>query len=143
MSVRNAKFSRLKSFIQLQLPSGFPIRISIPLFHMINAQITFKNVNEPAPRERKIDDVEIDDLGLPVFRLNSSLFDIPKEFTIHRSSVSLLLGNIGHAEIDINDSSNLHNNSNCKLIIFAFFILFFKIALLIRMMITFIYWKGL
>lgn len=100
MSVRNSKFSRLKSFIQLQLPVGFPIQISIPLFHMINAQITFKNVNEPAVGEYKVDGVEIDDLGLPVFKLQSSLFDIPNEYKIHRSALSALFGNIGHADIN-------------------------------------------
>jgi hypothetical protein len=31
LAVRNAKFSRLKRFIQLQMPSGFPIRIKIPV----------------------------------------------------------------------------------------------------------------
>ncbi|KAI1721383.1 hypothetical protein Ddc_07835 [Ditylenchus destructor] len=82
MSVRNAKFSRLKSFIQLQLPSGFPVRISIPLFHMINAQVTFKKVNEP-PVGLSTNEAEIDELsGLPVFQLDPALFEIPKDFQV-------------------------------------------------------------
>lgn len=37
MAVRNSKFSRLKRFIELQMPSGFPIRIKIPVnFSKIN-----------------------------------------------------------------------------------------------------------
>lgn len=96
MSVRNAKFSRLKSFIQLQLPSGFPIRICIPLFHMINAQITFKNVNDPSPNERKIEDAAVDELGLPIFQLKPFLFDIPSGFSVYTTNASLLFDNVVH-----------------------------------------------
>ena len=28
----------------MQLPSGFPVKIEIPLFHVINARITFSNI---------------------------------------------------------------------------------------------------
>jgi ankyrin repeat domain-containing protein 13 len=31
MAVKNAKFLRLKRFIEMQMPSGFPIRIKIPV----------------------------------------------------------------------------------------------------------------
>jgi len=37
LAVRNAKFLRLKRFIELQMPAGFPIRIKIPVnFFEIN-----------------------------------------------------------------------------------------------------------
>ncbi|XP_013097671.2 ankyrin repeat domain-containing protein 13D [Stomoxys calcitrans] len=36
--------SKLKDFITMQLPSGFPVKIEIPLFHVLNACITFGNV---------------------------------------------------------------------------------------------------
>jgi len=45
MSTGNAHFSKLKDFITLQLPAGFPVNIEIPLYHMINARITFSNIN--------------------------------------------------------------------------------------------------
>ena len=35
---------KLKDFIHMQLPSGFPVKIEIPLFHVINARITFSNI---------------------------------------------------------------------------------------------------
>lgn len=35
--------SKLKDFITMQLPSGFPVKIEIPLFHVLNALITFGN----------------------------------------------------------------------------------------------------
>lgn len=52
MAVSNAHFRKLKDFITLQLPSGFPVKIEIPLFHVLNARITFGNifgVDSPAP----------------------------------------------------------------------------------------------
>ncbi|ALC42126.1 CG15118 [Drosophila busckii] len=36
--------SKLKDFITMQLPSGFPVKVEIPLFHVLNACITFGNV---------------------------------------------------------------------------------------------------
>ncbi|XP_050350901.1 ankyrin repeat domain-containing protein 13D isoform X2 [Nymphalis io] len=37
-------FAKLKDFVQMQLPSGFPVKIEIPLFHVLNARITFGNI---------------------------------------------------------------------------------------------------
>ena len=36
--------SKLKEFITMQLPSGFPVKIEIPLLHILNACVTFGNV---------------------------------------------------------------------------------------------------
>lgn len=36
--------TKLKDFITMQLPSGFPVKVEIPLFHVLNALITFGNV---------------------------------------------------------------------------------------------------
>ncbi|VDK22335.1 unnamed protein product, partial [Anisakis simplex] len=49
MAVNNTHFARLKNFIQLQLPAGFPVKIEIPLFHVVSARITFSNINKPGP----------------------------------------------------------------------------------------------
>jgi hypothetical protein len=38
-------FARLRDFVQLHLPAGFPVKIEIPLFHVLNACVTFCNVN--------------------------------------------------------------------------------------------------
>lgn len=104
MSVRNAKFSRLKSFIELQLPSGFPVRISIPLFHMINAQITFRNVNEPSVEEKSIlPNSELNELGFPIFKLNQNLFQIPNHFKVYSTKDSLLFDNM---------DKGMQNNAN-------------------------------
>ncbi|XP_078729735.1 ankyrin repeat domain-containing protein 13D-like [Lampetra fluviatilis] len=45
MAISNAHFAKLRDFITLRLPSGFPVKIEIPLFHVLNARITFGNLN--------------------------------------------------------------------------------------------------
>ncbi|XP_066931901.1 ankyrin repeat domain-containing protein 13B-like [Clytia hemisphaerica] len=45
MANSNSHFAKLRDFITLQLPAGFPIKIEIPLFHVLNARITFGNIN--------------------------------------------------------------------------------------------------
>ncbi|XP_031780914.1 ankyrin repeat domain-containing protein 13D isoform X1 [Nasonia vitripennis] len=44
MAITSSHFAKLKDFIQMQLPSGFPVKIEIPLFHILNARITFGNI---------------------------------------------------------------------------------------------------
>ncbi|XP_077995554.1 ankyrin repeat domain-containing protein 13D-like [Glandiceps talaboti] len=45
MAISNAHFAKLRDFITLQLPAGFPVKIEIPLFHILNARITFGNLD--------------------------------------------------------------------------------------------------
>ncbi|XP_011845758.1 ankyrin repeat domain-containing protein 13B isoform X4 [Macaca fascicularis] len=55
MAVSNALFAKLRDFITLRLPPGFPVKIEIPIFHILNARITFGNLNgcdEPVPSVR-------------------------------------------------------------------------------------------
>ncbi|XP_067684865.1 ankyrin repeat domain-containing protein 13D-like isoform X1 [Haliotis asinina] len=44
MAASNAHFKKLRDFITLQIPAGFPAKIEIPLFHVLNARITFGNI---------------------------------------------------------------------------------------------------
>ncbi|XP_062895454.1 ankyrin repeat domain-containing protein 13D-like [Mobula hypostoma] len=44
MAISNTHFGKLRDFISLRLPPGFPVKIEIPLFHMLNARITFGNL---------------------------------------------------------------------------------------------------
>ncbi|TSR04330.1 Ankyrin repeat domain-containing protein 13A [Bagarius yarrelli] len=46
MARTSTHFARLRDFIQLRFPPGFPVKIEIPLFHVLNARITFGNVNK-------------------------------------------------------------------------------------------------
>ncbi|CAH2048235.1 unnamed protein product, partial [Iphiclides podalirius] len=43
-AISSPHFAKLKDFIQMQLPSGFPVKIEIPLFHVVNARVTFGNI---------------------------------------------------------------------------------------------------
>ncbi|KAG8450440.1 hypothetical protein GDO86_002921, partial [Hymenochirus boettgeri] len=45
MAISNALFAKLRDFITLRLPPGFPVKIEIPIFHILNARITFCNLN--------------------------------------------------------------------------------------------------
>ncbi|XP_069040216.1 ankyrin repeat domain-containing protein 13B isoform X1 [Lepisosteus oculatus] len=45
MAVSNALFAKLRDFITLRLPPGFPVKIEIPIYHILNARITFGNLN--------------------------------------------------------------------------------------------------
>ncbi|XP_028818704.1 ankyrin repeat domain-containing protein 13B isoform X2 [Denticeps clupeoides] len=45
MAISNALFAKLRDFITLRLPTGFPVKIEIPIYHILNARITFGNLN--------------------------------------------------------------------------------------------------
>ena len=44
MAISNTHFQKLKDFITCSFPAGFQIKIEIPLFHVLNARITFGNI---------------------------------------------------------------------------------------------------
>lgn len=44
MAISNTHFQKLKDFITCSFPAGFPVKIEIPLFHVLNARITFQNI---------------------------------------------------------------------------------------------------
>ncbi|KAI1901011.1 hypothetical protein AGOR_G00055750 [Albula goreensis] len=46
MARTSTHFARLRDFVALKFPPGFPVKIEIPLFHVLNARITFGNVNK-------------------------------------------------------------------------------------------------
>ncbi|XP_014209617.1 ankyrin repeat domain-containing protein 13D isoform X2 [Copidosoma floridanum] len=59
MAITSSHFAKLKDFIQMQLPSGFPVKIEIPLFHILNARITFGNIfglDEEVPHVGRIEE---------------------------------------------------------------------------------------
>ncbi|KAK2169141.1 hypothetical protein LSH36_12g20034 [Paralvinella palmiformis] len=83
MATHNAHFRKLKDFITLQLPSGFPVKIEIPLFHVLNARITFGNIfgtDEPARGVTTISEEEEDNKIYCV--VDESCFDIPSGYSV-------------------------------------------------------------
>ncbi|XP_055693789.1 ankyrin repeat domain-containing protein 13D isoform X2 [Lutzomyia longipalpis] len=58
-TIMSPHVTKLKDFITMQLPSGFPIKVEIPLFHVMNACVTFGNVfgmETPVPNVSQIDE---------------------------------------------------------------------------------------
>ncbi|GLD53951.1 ankyrin repeat domain-containing protein 13A [Lates japonicus] len=51
MARTSSHFARLRDFVTLKFPPGFPVKIEIPLFHVLNAKITFGNVNKCSTAE--------------------------------------------------------------------------------------------
>lgn len=85
MAATNAHFRKLKDFITLQLPAGFPVKIEIPLFHVLNARITFGNIfasESPAPGVVCLGGAgsnASEDLQCSV---ESSIFDAPSTYSV-------------------------------------------------------------
>nr|XP_018901453.1 PREDICTED: ankyrin repeat domain-containing protein 13B [Bemisia tabaci] len=80
MAISSSHFAKLKDFIQMQLPSGFPVKIEIPLFHVLNARITFGNIfamDEPVPGVTMIDTEE-----RPMCVVDDSCFIPPANYTV-------------------------------------------------------------
>lgn len=72
--------SKLKDFITMQLPAGFPIRVEIPLFHILNACVTFGNVfalETPVPNVEQIREDNDERLACVI---DDSCFDIPSHY---------------------------------------------------------------
>lgn len=98
MAISSSHFAKLKDFIQMQLPSGFPVKIGmvafivcviaidnhacsaeIPLFHVLNARITFGNIfaiDSEVPNVTRIQD---EDRLICV--LDESIFQCPPNYT--------------------------------------------------------------
>ncbi|XP_050780399.1 ankyrin repeat domain-containing protein 13A isoform X4 [Gopherus flavomarginatus] len=85
MARASAHFARLKDFITLEFPPGFPVKIEIPLFHVLNARITFENVNgcrtaeETSSQTAEGAECELASTASS-FEVNQSVFEIPKSY---------------------------------------------------------------
>ncbi|XP_041084202.1 ankyrin repeat domain-containing protein 13A-like [Polyodon spathula] len=92
MARTSSHFARLKDFVTLKFPPGFPVKIEIPLFHVLSARITFGNVNKcstgepseskpstPSPTEAQ----EEGDSAAPassVFQVCPTVFEVPARY---------------------------------------------------------------
>lgn len=79
MAISSSHFAKLKNFIQMQLPSGFPVKIEIPLFHVLNARITFGNIFGLEQSVEGIDRIE--EGGKAHCIVNDSCFSPPASYT--------------------------------------------------------------
>ncbi|XP_048375231.1 ankyrin repeat domain-containing protein 13B [Sphaerodactylus townsendi] len=101
MAVSNALFAKLRDFITLRLPPGFPVKIEIPIFHILNARITFGNLNgcdepvvsvrgtgspgsdAPSPGSDRSSISSSSSLGsCRCFEMDPSLFEAPRGYSV-------------------------------------------------------------
>lgn len=81
LAISNTHFQKLKHFIHMQLPSGFPVKIEIPLFHVINAQITFSNIQAlDSPVEGVTSFKE--ESGRSSAAIDDSVFEVPRSYDV-------------------------------------------------------------
>lgn len=87
MAHTSSHFARLRDFVTLKFPPGFPVKIEIPLFHVLNAKITFGNVNKcsteeeanasaaatPTPEDNEA-------AAPPPFQVCPSVFEVPATY---------------------------------------------------------------
>uniref|UniRef100_A0A7N4V111 Ankyrin repeat domain 13D n=1 Tax=Sarcophilus harrisii TaxID=9305 RepID=A0A7N4V111_SARHA len=80
MAISNAHFAKLRDFITLRLPPGFPVKIEIPLFHVLNARITFSNLcgcDEP------LSSVWVPSPGSPFpCEVDPAVFEVPEGYSV-------------------------------------------------------------
>lgn len=72
--------SKLKDFVTMQLPSGFPVRIEIPLFHVLNACVTFGNVFGLDQPVKNVEYLREDDSQRLSCVIDDSCFEIPSNY---------------------------------------------------------------
>uniref|UniRef100_A0A672JLA3 Ankyrin repeat domain-containing protein n=1 Tax=Salarias fasciatus TaxID=181472 RepID=A0A672JLA3_SALFA len=102
MARTSSHFARLRDFVTLKFPPGFPVKIEIPLFHVLNARITFGNVNKCSTEEEvnssNVTCTERQD-SLPPFQVCPSVFEVPSSY--HRR------GGSRHMNVPSNDEELL------------------------------------
>lgn len=94
MARTSAHFARLRDFIKLDFPPGFPVKIEIPLFHVLNARITFGNVNgcSTAEETQTVEGTQADSAS-PVtnFEVDQSVFEIPESYHVQDNGKNMHL----------------------------------------------------
>ncbi len=83
MAISNTHFQKLKDFITCSFPAGFPVKIEIPLFHVINARITFGNI---FGLTKGVEGVTVlkeegEQEGRLSCAVDDSVFDIPSDYS--------------------------------------------------------------
>ncbi|KFV69544.1 Ankyrin repeat domain-containing protein 13B, partial [Dryobates pubescens] len=86
MAISNALFAKLRDFITLRLPPGFPVKIEIPIFHILNA-------HKKTPTQQRL--LQCQQLQLPhhagtcfptascrACEMDPALFEVPRGYSV-------------------------------------------------------------
>uniref|UniRef100_A0AAY4BE27 Ankyrin repeat domain-containing protein n=1 Tax=Denticeps clupeoides TaxID=299321 RepID=A0AAY4BE27_9TELE len=79
MARTSSHFARLHDFLTLRFPPGFPVKIEIPLFHVLYARITFGSVNKCSTEELH-QPVPSSAASAAPFRVCPSVFMVPPHY---------------------------------------------------------------
>ncbi|KAK6306668.1 hypothetical protein J4Q44_G00235930 [Coregonus suidteri] len=84
MARTSTHFARLRDFVTLKFPPGFPVKIEIPLFHVLNARISFGSVNKCSTGDPSTATPEEGSCGEaavpPLFQVCPSVFEVPSHY---------------------------------------------------------------
>ncbi|CAL8343469.1 unnamed protein product [Lota lota] len=89
MARTSSHFARLRDFVTLNFPPGFPVKIEIPLFHVLNARITFGSVNKCSTEEQVSTPAAVsptpssegeEATAPPLFQVCPSVFEVPSHY---------------------------------------------------------------
>ena len=76
----------------MQLPSGFPVRIEIPLFHVVNAVITFGNVFALETPVEMVTNIKEEDGERLTCVIDDQIFEIPPNYVKRGSEYRRQIG---------------------------------------------------
>ncbi|XP_030594272.1 ankyrin repeat domain-containing protein 13A [Archocentrus centrarchus] len=100
MAHTSSHFARLRDFVTLKFPPGFPVKIEIPLFHVLNAKITFGNVNKCSTEEEANTSAaatptpeDNEAAAPPPFQVCPSVFEVPATYHCRGSSRHMPVSN--------------------------------------------------
>ncbi|XP_034026146.1 ankyrin repeat domain-containing protein 13A isoform X2 [Thalassophryne amazonica] len=101
MARTSSHFARLRDFVTLKFPPGFPVKIEIPLFHVLNARITFGNVNKcskeaetnTTPAATPTSSGEDEEAAAPPFQVCPSVFEVPDHYQCRGGSRHMPISN--------------------------------------------------
>uniref|UniRef100_A0A0K2T0F6 Ankyrin repeat domaincontaining protein 13Blike [Megachile rotundata] n=1 Tax=Lepeophtheirus salmonis TaxID=72036 RepID=A0A0K2T0F6_LEPSM len=80
LSITNTHYQKLKDFFTLQFPSGFPVKIEIPIFHALNSRVTFENIFGMDKPVQGVDVIQEDASRLTAV-VDDSVFSIPSGYS--------------------------------------------------------------
>lgn len=85
MALSSSHFAKLREFIAAKLPSGFPVKIEIPLFHLLNARITFGNIFATNEAVEGVTPILLDSECQPSkwsCKVDESCFEAPSDYQV-------------------------------------------------------------